>query len=76
MIGLMWRSVDHPGKLMFSPDLSLSRYRHRRYFPHASYFAVSVGRSKLIGILVNLVIDVFIEGCKSENLHVQDNVAT
>lgn len=25
MIGLMWRSVDHPGKLMFSPDLSLSR---------------------------------------------------
>lgn len=29
MIGLMWRSVDHPGKLMFSPDLSLSRY-HRR----------------------------------------------
>lgn len=29
MIGLMWRSVDHPGKLMFSPDLSLSRYLHR-----------------------------------------------
>ncbi|KAM7367652.1 hypothetical protein PAMP_013937 [Pampus punctatissimus] len=25
MIGLMWRSVDHPGKLVFSPDLSLSR---------------------------------------------------
>lgn len=25
MVGLMWRSVDHPGKLMFSPDLSLSR---------------------------------------------------
>nr|ACN38898.3 estrogen receptor beta 1 [Sebastes schlegelii] len=25
MIGLMWRSVDHPGKLIFSPDLSLSR---------------------------------------------------
>lgn len=30
MIGLMWRSVDHPGKLVFSPDLSLSRY-HRRH---------------------------------------------
>lgn len=30
MIGLMWRSVDHPGKLIFSPDLSLSRYRRRR----------------------------------------------
>ena len=26
MIGLMWRSVDHPGKLIFSPDLCLSRY--------------------------------------------------
>ncbi|CAK6975977.1 estrogen receptor 2a [Scomber scombrus] len=25
MIGLMWRSVDHPGKLIFSPDLSMSR---------------------------------------------------
>ncbi|TDH00623.1 hypothetical protein EPR50_G00190440 [Perca flavescens] len=25
MIGLMWRSVDHPGKLIFSPDLGLSR---------------------------------------------------
>uniref|UniRef100_A0A3Q3KLP8 Estrogen receptor 2a n=1 Tax=Monopterus albus TaxID=43700 RepID=A0A3Q3KLP8_MONAL len=25
IIGLMWRSVDHPGKLIFSPDLSLSR---------------------------------------------------
>ncbi|KAK5852702.1 hypothetical protein PBY51_006551 [Eleginops maclovinus] len=25
MMGLMWRSVDHPGKLIFSPDLSLSR---------------------------------------------------
>ncbi|XP_034554943.1 estrogen receptor 2a [Notolabrus celidotus] len=25
MVGLMWRSVDHPGKLIFSPDLSLSR---------------------------------------------------
>ncbi|XP_072301381.1 estrogen receptor 2a [Eucyclogobius newberryi] len=25
MIGLMWRSVEHPGKLIFSPDLSLSR---------------------------------------------------
>ncbi|KAG8011394.1 Estrogen receptor gamma, partial [Nibea albiflora] len=24
MVGLMWRSVDHPGKLIFSPDLSLS----------------------------------------------------
>lgn len=25
MVGLMWRSVDHPGKLIFSPDLTLSR---------------------------------------------------
>ncbi|KAL4641832.1 estrogen receptor beta-like isoform X1 [Arapaima gigas] len=25
MLGLMWRSVDHPGKLIFSPDLILSR---------------------------------------------------
>ncbi|XP_013870853.1 estrogen receptor 2a [Austrofundulus limnaeus] len=25
MMGLMWRSVEHPGKLVFSPDLSLSR---------------------------------------------------
>ncbi|KAM4633205.1 estrogen receptor 2a [Polymixia lowei] len=25
MMGLMWRSVHHPGKLIFSPDLSLSR---------------------------------------------------
>lgn len=35
MIGLMWRSVDHPGKLIFSPDLSLSRYHsHRLSAPH------------------------------------------
>ncbi|KAK2855972.1 hypothetical protein Q5P01_004707 [Channa striata] len=27
ILGLMWRSVDHPGKLIFSPDLSLSRVR-------------------------------------------------
>ncbi|KAG9344702.1 hypothetical protein JZ751_010388 [Albula glossodonta] len=25
MLGLMWRSMDHPGKLIFSPDLILSR---------------------------------------------------
>uniref|UniRef100_A0A3B5L820 Uncharacterized protein n=1 Tax=Xiphophorus couchianus TaxID=32473 RepID=A0A3B5L820_9TELE len=25
MLGLMWRSVDHPGKLIFSPDFKLSR---------------------------------------------------
>ncbi|XP_046877074.1 estrogen receptor 2a isoform X1 [Hypomesus transpacificus] len=25
MLGLMWRSVDHPGKLIFSPDLILTR---------------------------------------------------
>ncbi|KAL0967508.1 hypothetical protein UPYG_G00253130 [Umbra pygmaea] len=25
MLGLMWRSVNHPGRLIFSPDLSLSR---------------------------------------------------
>ncbi|XP_061563292.1 estrogen receptor 2a [Cololabis saira] len=25
MMGLMWRSVEHPGKLIFSPDLSLNR---------------------------------------------------
>ncbi|XP_019733016.1 estrogen receptor beta-like, partial [Hippocampus comes] len=25
MLGLMWRSVDHPGKLVFSPDFKLNR---------------------------------------------------
>ncbi|XP_036122792.1 estrogen receptor beta isoform X1 [Molossus molossus] len=25
MVGLMWRSIDHPGKLIFSPDLILDR---------------------------------------------------
>nr|XP_057947310.1 estrogen receptor beta-like isoform X2 [Doryrhamphus excisus] len=25
MLGLMWRSVDHPGKLIFSPDFKLNR---------------------------------------------------
>uniref|UniRef100_A0A8D2ZWD9 Estrogen receptor 2b n=1 Tax=Scophthalmus maximus TaxID=52904 RepID=A0A8D2ZWD9_SCOMX len=25
MLGLMWRSVDHPGKLIFSPDFRLNR---------------------------------------------------
>uniref|UniRef100_A0A8C6ZPB0 Estrogen receptor beta n=1 Tax=Nothoprocta perdicaria TaxID=30464 RepID=A0A8C6ZPB0_NOTPE len=25
MIGLMWRSIDHPGKLIFAPDLVLDR---------------------------------------------------
>lgn len=26
MLGLVWRSVDHPGKLIFTPDLKLNRY--------------------------------------------------
>lgn len=26
MLGLMWRSVDHPGKLIFSPDFKLNRW--------------------------------------------------
>ena len=26
MLGLMWRSVDHPGKLIFTPDFKLNRY--------------------------------------------------
>ncbi|KAF5892720.1 estrogen receptor beta isoform X1, partial [Clarias magur] len=25
MLGLMWRSIDHPGKLIFTPDLKLNR---------------------------------------------------
>ncbi|VFV28828.1 estrogen receptor 2 isoform cra_a [Lynx pardinus] len=25
MVGLMWRSIDHPGKLIFAPDLILDR---------------------------------------------------
>ncbi|KAM4663525.1 estrogen receptor beta [Discoglossus pictus] len=25
MVGLMWRSIDHPGKLIFAPDLALDR---------------------------------------------------
>ncbi|MCI4376871.1 hypothetical protein PGIGA_G00193230 [Pangasianodon gigas] len=25
MLGLMWRSIDHPGKLIFCPDLKLNR---------------------------------------------------
>lgn len=28
MLGLMWRSVDHPGKLIFSPDFKLSRWEN------------------------------------------------
>lgn len=26
MLGLIWRSVDHPGKLIFSPDFKLNRW--------------------------------------------------
>lgn len=26
MLGLMWRSVDYPGKLIFSPDFKLNRW--------------------------------------------------
>ncbi|KAK3554614.1 hypothetical protein QTP70_029664 [Hemibagrus guttatus] len=29
MLGLMWRSIDHPGKLIFSPDLKLDREEGR-----------------------------------------------
>ncbi|KPP61825.1 Estrogen receptor beta-like, partial [Scleropages formosus] len=29
MLGLMWRSVDHPGKLIFSPDLKINREEGR-----------------------------------------------
>lgn len=25
MVGLMWRSIDHPGQLIFAPDLVLDR---------------------------------------------------
>lgn len=46
MIGLMWRSVDHPGKLIFSPDLSLSRYHHHQGTSDFYERAVSV----LVGI--------------------------
>lgn len=38
MMGLMWRSVDHPGKLIFSPDLSLSRYRHHTHRSRCSTY--------------------------------------
>uniref|UniRef100_W5KLY7 Estrogen receptor 2b n=1 Tax=Astyanax mexicanus TaxID=7994 RepID=W5KLY7_ASTMX len=31
MLGLMWRSVDHPGNLIFCPDLILSRYMILKY---------------------------------------------
>ncbi|XP_007193045.2 estrogen receptor beta isoform X1 [Balaenoptera acutorostrata] len=29
MVGLMWRSIDHPGKLIFAPDLVLDRLLQR-----------------------------------------------
>ncbi|XP_049755496.1 estrogen receptor beta isoform X1 [Elephas maximus indicus] len=29
MVGLMWRSIDHPGKLIFAPDLILDRLLQR-----------------------------------------------
>lgn len=32
MLGLMWRSVDHPGKLIFSPDFKLNRWRSNFLF--------------------------------------------
>lgn len=73
MIGLMWRSMDHPGKLIFSPDLSLSRYqppsRHMRPFPF-HHFALWSFKAELDP----LSHPCFIEGCKS--LHVQDHSAT
>lgn len=33
MLGLMWRSVDHPGKLIFSPDFKLDRSASGRRRP-------------------------------------------
>lgn len=36
MLGLMWRSVDHPGKLIFSPDFKLNRWAVFHIFPFTS----------------------------------------
>lgn len=78
MIGLMWRSVDHPGKLMFSPDLSLSRYRHPPlsillfYQSHASFlspwcFLKAPLRVLKLWIRTSVIKQCFIEGCKTKS---------
>lgn len=38
MIGLIWRSIHYPGKLIFAPDLILDRYREEfAHFAHVQH---------------------------------------
>ncbi|KAH1171119.1 hypothetical protein KIL84_006737 [Mauremys mutica] len=39
MVGLMWRSIDYPGKLIFAPDLVLDRFRELK-LQHKEYLCV------------------------------------
>lgn len=71
MVGLIWRSVDHPGKLIFSPDLSLSRY-HRQILPSfttlrhfTSLIKVTVASITVdVSLNVTCIVNYTVEGCQ------------
>lgn len=43
MIGLIWRSIHYPGKLIFAPDLILDRYQEEfTSFTHVQHTCLSL----------------------------------
>uniref|UniRef100_I3MP59 Estrogen receptor beta n=1 Tax=Ictidomys tridecemlineatus TaxID=43179 RepID=I3MP59_ICTTR len=57
MVGLMWRSIDHPGKLIFAPDLVLDRDEGMHPLATASQEAES---SRKLTHLLNAVTDALV----------------
>lgn len=41
MIGLVWRSMEHPGKLLFAPNLLLDRYVTRLWLGGSTSFIIT-----------------------------------
>ncbi|XP_010601305.1 estrogen receptor beta isoform X1 [Fukomys damarensis] len=56
MVGLMWRSIDHPGKLIFAPDLVLDRSSED---PHSHGMQMKSDASRDEGKCVEGILEIF-----------------
>ncbi|XP_023421854.1 estrogen receptor beta isoform X1 [Cavia porcellus] len=56
MVGLMWRSIDHPGKLIFAPDLVLDRSSED---PHSHGMQMKNDASRDEGKCVEGILEIF-----------------
>ncbi|KAM4832926.1 estrogen receptor beta isoform X1 [Urocitellus parryii] len=56
MVGLMWRSIDHPGKLIFAPDLVLDRSSED---PHSHVWQMKSGAPRDEGKCVEGILEIF-----------------